>query len=106
MDFLLETLQPRKGDEPNSWHNRRTRTIERNRFTIRPSLQVPVTRQEVQAAVAKKVGLRALHGAVRWRGVLNAVGAGVYANRSPTNISLMLVASSACSWTAASSNAD
>jgi hypothetical protein len=73
----------------------------------RPPL--PASRQEVQAAVAKAVELRALHAALRQRGAPNAnAGAYASASRSPAaTIRLPPAASPARSRTgAASAGAD
>lgn len=63
----------------------------------------PATRQEVQAAVAKAVELRALHAALRQRATPNAgtAGACASASRSPATIRLPPAASPARSRTAA-----
>ncbi|XP_048530665.1 IRK-interacting protein-like isoform X1 [Triticum urartu] len=68
---------------------------------------LPATRQEVQAAVAKAVELRALHAALRQRAAAPNAGARSSASRSPATIRLPpVVASPARSRTAATAAAD
>lgn len=67
---------------------------------------LPATRQEVQAAVAKAVELRALHAALRQRAAPPNAGARASASRSPATIRLPPAASPARSRTTVTAAVD